>query len=568
VDIASHLFAERSPDELSQLRVLDPSCGCGAFLIGCFRFLIHWHERQIGDTGLAKQLSIQFMENAFRGCDIDSRALWWTSRLLLLASWESMRSSNIAFKSSIPNFKSVLNCRSFLEADGNSILQAPEYDAIIGGPPFVRLEALYRGQRDQLRYYRRRFLSAQRGQFDLYMLFIEHALDMLKPGGLLAFSLSNSFLRSEGGRRIRGYIAANAVVEEVLEFDDPRTYSDAATQIALLRLRKTKGFFGGRYVFIRGQGRLRQKLDHLASDHPHSDITILSLNGGETASSCWSMIDRKDQRWLESIQKIGVPLGRMMTVECGLSTGIDKILLLKKVGKTSTGIILAQCRGKQRRVRFEAAAMRTVIRGHQLSKYDQNNLPNVCPFPFDNHGTPLSEAVYKETFPLTYHYSLLHRETLSRRTLAKGCPWYSTFLRLPGKIAGGGRLMSAKITSGNGFKLINDPKLVAHCSVVVLTPHDNMVDLHYLLGILNSNVFARYVSLTMPRINAGRFSLRLSSLRRFPVPTVAAGADETTCSRIASLVSEWLQGPTECFGRSDLPDIVEADVARLYGVVS
>jgi methylase of polypeptide subunit release factors len=118
----------------------------------------------------------------------------------------------------------------------------------IGGPPFVRLEGLHRSQKERLRYYRQRFLSAQRSRFDLYMLFIEQALDLLKPGGLLAFSLSNSFVRSEGGRRIRGYIAANASVEEVVEFDDPRTYADAATQIALLRLRKTRATCGSRHV--------------------------------------------------------------------------------------------------------------------------------------------------------------------------------------------------------------------------------------------------------------------------------------------------------------------------------
>ena len=74
-------------------------------------------------------------------------------------------------------------------------------------------------------------------------------------------------------------------------------------------------------------------------------------------------------------------------------------------------------------------------------------------------------------------------------------PWYSTFIRLPGKISRSGRLMSARITAGSGFALICDPKLLAHNSVVVLTPLDDGVDLHYLLGVLNSKVFSRYVSL-------------------------------------------------------------------------
>jgi len=158
----NQVLADRAPDELNQLRILDPSCGCGAFLIGCFRFLIHWHRRQVGDSGLAVQYSIQAMERVCRGCDIDSRALRCTARLLVLAAWESTKdgfsSPEGTFAASVPDFKSVLDCRSVLEpfAEHDSVWPKPECDVIIGGPPFVRVETLHRSQKDRLRYYRQR----------------------------------------------------------------------------------------------------------------------------------------------------------------------------------------------------------------------------------------------------------------------------------------------------------------------------------------------------------------------------------------------------------------------------
>ena len=445
----------------------------------------------------------------------------------------------------IPDFKSALRCESFLEphSDGNRSVPEPEYDAIIGGPAFVRLEGLHRSQKERLRYYRQRFLSAQRSRFDLYMLFIEQALDLLKPGGLLAFSLSNSFLRSEGGRRICGYIAANASVEEVVEFDDPRTYADAATQIALLRLRKTRAACGGRHALVRGRGGLRRKLEHLVSDCPHPDTAITPLEDGATHSSCWRMTDPKEERWLESILQAGIPLGRLVTAEHGLSTGRGEILLLRKV-QARCSEILARRREELNATRFESAAMRSVIRGHQLKKYGQVGLPNLYPFPFDDiRGKLLSEAALRAIYPLTCQYLLSHREALSRRHLAKGCPWYSTFVRLPAKSSNGGRLMSSTITSGRGFVLIDDPKLLAHNSVVVLAPVDDRVDLYFLFGVLNSNVFSRYIALTMPRISAGRFSLRLSALRRFPVPARPTGSSDGACRQIALLARKLLGIP-------------------------
>jgi SAM-dependent methyltransferase len=565
----SRLLADRTPEELVGLRVLDPSCGCGAFLIGCFRFLIRWHERRLGDLGMARQHAFDLMSRAFSGCDIDPRALQWTARLLALAAWHSARGdvecSGDAELQAIPNFKPVLECRSFLEphGDDNQLVPEPQYDAIIGGPPFVRLEALHRSQKERLRYYRQRFLSAQRGKFDLYMLFIEQALDLLKPGGLLAFSLSNSFLRSEGGRRIRGYIAANASVEEVLEFDDSRTYADAATQIALLRLRKTRATCGGRHALVGGRGRLRHKLECLASDRPHPDIAITPLKDDATDSSRWRVTDRNEERWLESILKAGIPLGRLVTVEHGPSTGMDAILLLRKV-RSSCSEILARRREEQKRTRFEAAAMRSVIRGHQLKRYGQVSLPNLYPFPYDDRsGKPLSEADLRVIYPLTYRYLLLHREALSHRHLANGCPWYSTFVRLPSRSSKCGRLMSSTITSGKSFILVHDPKLLAHNSVVVLAPRDDDVDLYFLLAVLNSKVFSRYIALTMPRISAGRFSLRLSAMRRFPVPGGLACPSDGTGRQIASLARKLLGVPAGRVG-SDLRDTIEAEVARLY----
>ena len=162
----------------------------------------------------------------------------------------------------MPDLKNTIRCRSFLATTSSqSPISSPIlYDVILGGPPFVRLEQLHSTQRDQLPLYRRRYLSARQGQYDLYMLFIEQALDLLNEGGHVAFSLSNSFLRTDSGRIVRGYIAANACVEEIVEFEDPKTYDDAATQIALLRLRKMRPCCEGRYAVIEGRGQLRRKL--------------------------------------------------------------------------------------------------------------------------------------------------------------------------------------------------------------------------------------------------------------------------------------------------------------------
>ena len=86
-------------------------------------------------------------------------------------------------------------------ATATGMFQSRDTTPLLAGLRSYVSKRLHRSQKERLRYYRQRFLSAQRSRFDLYMLFIEQALDLLKPGGRLAFILSNSFLRSKGGRR-------------------------------------------------------------------------------------------------------------------------------------------------------------------------------------------------------------------------------------------------------------------------------------------------------------------------------------------------------------------------------
>jgi len=568
------LLNGRRPEEVFQLRVFDPSCGCGAFLIACFRYVSAWLEQHPDcDHDLACRLSLEFMERVLHGCDIDPAAVSWAIRLQLLAAREMLESRvhprRIESTPSVPFLRETIRCKSFLEltpfrTSGSSLVS---FDAIIGGPPFVRLEQLHNTQREEVPLYRRRYLSARQGQYDLYMLFIEQALDLLNEGGHVAFSLSNSFLRTDSGRFVRGYIAANACVEEIVEFEDPKTYDDAATQIALLRLHKTRPRRSGRYAVIEGRGRLRRKLENLASDRPDSDVSTRPLPADAMASSRWRLASSDDSRWLEEVRQAGVPLERLVTIESGLSTGVDRLLLLRRVGRASDGVILAQSRDDtDRTIRLEKAATRSVVRGHQLRGYRPPRLHHVYPFPYDAQGRPHGEDSLQARFPLVYAYLFGNQVDLSKRALARGCPWYSTFCRRLRCASPEPRLLSAKITSGRSFSLIDDSQLLAHNSVVVLTCRNGILDPYYLLGIVNSKVFTRYVSLTMPKTNVGRYSLRLSRLRWFPVPDPTSASVREAAQAMSSLVRGLVQQSLRQSPSQELLTVIDHQVTNLYGV--
>ena len=150
--VFDHLLAER--ESLRGVRILDPSCGCGAFLIPAARLLIrsqevHRHRR------LSTQERLDLLRDAIFGFDLDPQAVEWTRRMLLLAIWQdSGTASNLRLE--VPDFRENIRCQDFLSAT------VPPVDAIVGGPPFVRLQKFLESNPKEVEAYRKVFRTAQR----------------------------------------------------------------------------------------------------------------------------------------------------------------------------------------------------------------------------------------------------------------------------------------------------------------------------------------------------------------------------------------------------------------------
>lgn len=174
----------RSPDEVSQLRVLDPACGSGSFLLAAYQYLLDWHHsRYVADSSRQKkdalqrihrgyQLTIEerarILRNNIFGVDIDAQAVEITKLSLLLKVLEGagakQRQQFVLVPSyQLPNLDGNIQVgnslvkRDFHQADGLSGGDAhtfapfdypsafpevfarhpPGFDAVIGNPPYI-----------------------------------------------------------------------------------------------------------------------------------------------------------------------------------------------------------------------------------------------------------------------------------------------------------------------------------------------------------------------------------------------------------------------------------------------
>ena len=343
------VFHKLELERFKHLRILDPSCGCGAFLIASLRFILKWLKDKYSNKKSpcpSPQKSFELLKSMIYGTDIDERAIHWTRRLLLLTVWDFYINNGISKRDTqnlrIPTLKENIICKDFLEEQS---LKNETFHVIIGGPPFVRVQELYKSDPAKVDNYKHSFRTAKTGQFDLYMLFIEKAIGLLADQGYLSMSVSNTFIRSESGRTLRKLIAEKCTVSEIVEFEDSRLYPNALVQVAAIAFQKTNEKNTTRHVFVKGKGGLRRKLSRIDKQNDNAFLKVCNLPATACASENWGLKSESETNLLHKIESVGTPLGKLpIHIRFGAATGADKVFLLKNAESLNSKTMLAESR--------------------------------------------------------------------------------------------------------------------------------------------------------------------------------------------------------------------------------
>ena len=95
------------------------------------------------------------------------------------------------------------------------------FDVVVGNPPYIRQELLAPFKP----YWERRFKSYH-GVADIFVYFFEQGVELLRPGGRLAFITSGSWVRANFGAPLRKFLSANARMESMVDFGEFQPFED------------------------------------------------------------------------------------------------------------------------------------------------------------------------------------------------------------------------------------------------------------------------------------------------------------------------------------------------------
>ena len=260
------LIAGKTPEEIAHIKILDPACGSGSFLIGAYTYLLRYHLDWYVNNKPKKHKEAVFqvkgdewylttaekkrilLDNVF-GVDIDPQAVEVTKLSLLLKvleheSRESIdQQMKLGLEGVLPNLEDNIKCGNSLigpeyydteqgslfdeeemrrvnvfdwedERKGfGGIMQRGGFECVIGNPPygafFGKPEKVY-----LLNHYKNCPLS-----LDSYLLFYERCLrDLLKKYGCLGFITPNTWELIFSSAQFRTFVLTNFCINEIVHF--------------------------------------------------------------------------------------------------------------------------------------------------------------------------------------------------------------------------------------------------------------------------------------------------------------------------------------------------------------
>ena len=287
------LIEGKKPKEIEKIKIVDPACGSGSFLIGAYQYLLDWHrnyylerhaelvsasakneETKKRVRGADKLLTPEgnlttsekkriLLNNIF-GVDIDVNAVEVTKLSLLLKCMEGETEASIANQFRLFNER-VLPTLDDNIKDGNSLIDTDYYageldfgeekkikpfnwqkgfsevfkkggfDAVIGNPPY----GFHQIHSDNVKQYLKKYFRASQGSFENYFLFYEKSLKLLTENGLHGFIVPVTWLTIPSAKSLRKFILDDYSIKEISWLPD-RVFEEAQVNTLVSIIQKAK----------------------------------------------------------------------------------------------------------------------------------------------------------------------------------------------------------------------------------------------------------------------------------------------------------------------------------------
>jgi hypothetical protein len=291
------------------------------------------------------------------------------------------------------------------------------FDVVIANPPYVRIQTLKQNDPDAVEFYKQNYISAGKGNYDLYVVFVEKGLSLLNDSGHFVYILPHKFFNAKYGEPLRKLISKGRHLSQVVHFGDQQMFDTATTYTCLLFLDKV------------GQDSFRfVKVDDPVIWHSAGSAEEGFIQNKLVDSSEWNFVVGKGRKLFERLGKIPLKLGDVADIFVGLQTSADNVFILTLTREEEQTLRL-KSKVLSADVTIERDLLFPLVSGTDVNRY--SSLPNrqFILFPYAIEGqtaTLIDFDTISRYFPKTASYLLQNKKLLEDRENGKmrGDKWY------------------------------------------------------------------------------------------------------------------------------------------------
>lgn len=468
--------------------VLDPSCGCGAFLVAVAEYM---HERY----------SISYsniVSSYLYGVDVDPKAIDRIKSLLslLLLLHGENEKCNFNFICGDALDKKTFNKLQNFRKEG--------FDCIVGNPPYVR----NKNMNIDTKKYLSNWKSSNVGNVDLYIPFFEIGLELLSANGKLGYISPNSYLQGVNSRSLRSFLASKNYKIEIVDFRDSQVFENVTSYTCITLMDKRVCTDVIRYCRVNEVNAFE---NILFSEYHYTDFSD---------GKPWRMRDCLVDEVIHKLENSDYPLANWK-IRNGLATLKNDVYFFSPIRADKT-YYYREYNGKIYRIEKKICikvAKPNIIKDETELKQKME----MAIFPYLRTGDSYSlieEDFFRFSFPETYSFLLECKSLLLKRDKGKGDypAWYA-YGRTQGMNNFGKKLLIPYISGSPIAVLSLDPNVLFYCGYALLCEDED--ELKILKVFLESEAFWYYVYHTSKPYSKGYMAFAKNYIINFSIPALS-----------------------------------------------
>lgn len=461
------LVIGKGSQQLAELKIADICCGSGTFLISVYDFLLKstiekFQEENVTDPELIYECAYDtlaltlkakriVLEQNIYGVDVNPYAVEVTEFSLLLKLLEGESGASIDHfinqyaDKVLPSLSDNIKCGNSL-VDNKFFEFIPEamdddhllfrvkpfdwrteypflndtngFDAIVGNPPYVRIQNLVKFSPEEIKYYQNDlsgFAVAKKDTIDKYYVFIQRAIALLNPAGFLGYIVPNKFFIIKGGRALRKFISESCSLSKIIHFGVTQVFPDRSTYTAILILQKERE---EQFNFK----RVRKITPEILA----SDEGYILYNQDNFNANPWVFLSRETEAVFNKLKsEQTTPLKSLAKISVGLQTSADKIYIFTPEEETEDTYVFS---ANGTRIEIEKGICLPCIYDLSFGLFDtiQPNAQMIFPYLIrEGKAEVITEEYFNENYPLCWAYMKSHKAQLEKRSInGKNPKWY------------------------------------------------------------------------------------------------------------------------------------------------